>query len=141
MPTVRPRGPLLEGLRLARGLLELIWPKRQVPRHGRHEVAGDLIRAHSSPTDCILVLGWPAWPVYYWSNRRSCSPVVKMLGQVTDPNDGSRLFGAPHQSHFRPGPIADRLLASLREAAKNRPVPRLSSTTREGVSGWTRTSC
>lgn len=77
------------------------------------EEIGAMIRARSGPEDRVLCWGWTAWPVYYFSDRRSPSPIFKVLGQVTEFN------GDPRQPdgnviHFRPGAHADRLLADVR---------------------------
>lgn len=75
---------------------------------------GEIIREHTRPDECIFVWGWAGWPVYYWADRRSCSPIFKGLGQVTDANQNS-LFRRSRATDFRPGPYADMLLEALRE--------------------------
>ena len=75
---------------------------------------GEFIRANTTPDECIQVWGWAAWPVYYYADRRACSPVFKVLGQVTDANQNS-MFTRSRATDFKPGPLADLMLQSFRE--------------------------
>lgn len=73
---------------------------------------GEFIRANTTPDECIQVWGWAAWPVYFYADRRACSPVFKVLGQVTDANQNS-MFTRSRATDFKPGPLADLLLESF----------------------------
>lgn len=77
----------------------------------RAEQIGKFIAESSQPTDRVLVWGWEGWPVYFYANRRSPSPIFKVLGQVTDFNGDTKRQGKI--IHFRPGPHADRLLKDV----------------------------
>ena len=77
------------------------------------EVAGKMIRDHTTPDDRILVWGWPAWGTYYFADRRSPSPIFKVLGQLTDFNDNSD-FSPATAIHFRDGPLARELLSDMK---------------------------
>lgn len=80
--------------------------------NARAEQIGKFVGESSEPTDTILVWGWEGWPVYFYANRRSPSPIFKVLGQVTDFNGDTRRQGKV--IHYRPGPLADRLLKDMR---------------------------
>ncbi len=73
---------------------------------------GELVRASTAPNERLLVWGWSGWGAYYFSERRSPSSVFKVLGQVTEYNDNSA-FDRGSPIRFKPGPLADRLLADL----------------------------
>lgn len=79
-----------------------------------NQIVGALIRENTRPDECIQVWGWSAWPVYYYSDRRACSPVFKVLGQVTDANQNS-MFTRSRATDFKPGPHADALLRSFQD--------------------------
>jgi hypothetical protein len=81
---------------------------------GAAKEVGDVIAEHTRPDECIFVWGWAGWPVYYWADRRSCSPIFKVLGQLTDANQNS-LFRRSRATDFRPGPYADMVLEAFRE--------------------------
>ncbi len=73
---------------------------------------GRYIEARTTPDDRVLCWGWPAWPVYYFSGRRSPSTIFKVLGQVTEFN-GNPAYEGGQVIRFKPGPHADRLLADV----------------------------
>lgn len=77
------------------------------------QTVGEIIAAETRPDECIFVWGWAGWPVYYWADRRSCSPIFKVLGQLTDANQNS-LFRRSRATDFRPGPHADMVLEAFR---------------------------
>lgn len=79
---------------------------------------GELINKKTRPDECIQVWGWAAWSVYYWADRQACSPIFKVMGQVTDINQNS-MFTRNRRMDFRPGPYADILLRSFK---KRRPA-------------------
>lgn len=77
------------------------------------KTVGEIIAEETRPDECIFVWGWAGWPVYYWADRRSCSPIFKVLGQLTDANQNS-LFRRSRAADFRPGPYADMVLEAFR---------------------------
>lgn len=77
------------------------------------EQAGRYVREHSAPEEPLLVWGWAGWGSYFYAERRSPSPVFKVLGQVTEYNDNTA-FSRGTSIAFKPGPYADRLLADVR---------------------------
>ena len=70
---------------------------------------GDIIRANTTKDDCIQVWGWAAWPVYFYADRRACTPIFKVLGQVTHANQNSMVTRS-RSADFKPGPLADLLV-------------------------------
>lgn len=75
---------------------------------------GARIEASTRPDECVQVWGWAAWPVYYWSHRRACSPEFKVLGHVTEMTQNSLLTHS-YETDLQPGPHADGLLRSFQE--------------------------
>ncbi len=102
-------------------------------------VAGEWIKARTSPEDTVQVWGWAAWSVYYWADRRAPSPVFKVLGQVTDYNQNG-MFARSKGTDFRPGPAADMMLAALIAAPPAyfvRAVPFFPGVQEDPLDQWT----
>lgn len=102
------------------------------------EAAGKYVRARTTPGEHLFVWGWPGWGVYYFSERRSPSAIFKVLGQVTTYNDNTG-FSSSHAIRFKPGPLADRLLADLRARPPSfivRAVPFFPHTARDPLDEW-----
>lgn len=76
------------------------------------QAAGAHIRERPSPDDTVMAWGWTAWPIYYWSERHSATRVYKPLGTLTTFNTNTE-FGNGPGPVFRPGPIADEVIASF----------------------------
>jgi hypothetical protein len=79
------------------------------------QAAGEHIRLHTAPSDSVFVWGWTAWPVYWFSERRSPSRIYKSLGTVTTFNTNTELVSGDGP-RFRPGPMADELIAAFDRA-------------------------
>jgi hypothetical protein len=79
------------------------------------QAAGEHIRSQTAPGDTMLAWGWTAWPVYWFSERRSPSRIYKPLGTVTTFNSNTDVL-AGEGPVFRPGPMADELIAAFDRA-------------------------
>ncbi len=100
--------------------------------------AGAYVRERSRPDETLLVWGWEGWGAYFFSERRAPTPVFKVLGQVTTFNDNTA-FSKGTSIRFRPGPLADRLLADVRErppAFIIRATPFFPATTGDPIDEW-----
>ena len=75
-------------------------------------VAGEFIAQRTAPTDTIMVWGWTAWPTYFWAQRLAPTRVYKSLGFLTTFNSNTG-FSAGGATPFRPGPMADEVLAAF----------------------------
>jgi len=74
--------------------------------------AGAHIRERTPASATVMAWGWTAWPIYYWSERRSATRVYKPLGTLTTFNTNTE-FGSGAGPVFRPGPIADEVIADF----------------------------
>jgi hypothetical protein len=79
------------------------------------QAAGEHIRRGTTASDTVFVWGWTAWPVYWFAERRSPSRIYKPLGTVTTFNTNTELV-AGDGPRFRPGPMADELVAAFDRA-------------------------
>jgi hypothetical protein len=79
------------------------------------QAAGAHIRERTPSDATVMVWGWTAWPVYYWSERRSATRVYKPLGTLTTFNTNTE-FGNGTGPLFRPGPIADEVIVEFDRA-------------------------
>jgi hypothetical protein len=79
------------------------------------QAAGAHIRERTTVDATVMVWGWTAWPVYYWSERSSATRVYKPLGTLTTFNTNTE-FGQGTGPVFRPGPIADEVIADFDRA-------------------------
>jgi hypothetical protein len=76
------------------------------------QAAGAHIRERTPASATVMAWGWTAWPIYYWSERSSATRVYKDLGTLTTFNTNTE-FGSGAGPVFRPGPIADEVIADF----------------------------
>lgn len=78
------------------------------------QAAGAHIRERTDPDATIQAWGWTAWRIYYWAQRQCATPVFKPMGYVTTLH-GSTAFSAGEGTPvtFRPGPVADAMIAAF----------------------------
>ncbi|MCA9650069.1 MAG: glycosyltransferase family 39 protein [Myxococcales bacterium] len=79
------------------------------------QAAGAHIRERTAPGDTVQAWGWTAWRIYYWSERRAPGRIYKPLGSVTTFNTNTA-FDAGSGVRFRPGPLADEMVAAFDRA-------------------------